>query len=233
MYNILDNLTMMKREQLIFLQNAIETVNSALTVQKMNTVELQKIIFDISLEKLNVDTDDVKNLRESLRELLEEEDKAIPYLMTKLGDYQVRYFASSLLGWFGDRASVAIPRLIGLASGNSSATGAAKRAILFIGGAEEKILQAVEEALSFEDDGSFRQLSALAVETALNHSDAFLEVLLRGAAHKNPHIREAVADIIWHLKVPEIEKIKSILSSLAVDENQAVRDAALTALDFL
>jgi hypothetical protein len=233
MFNILDNLTTMKREQLIFLQKAIETVNSALTIQKISTLEVQKIIFDISLEELAINTDEVRSLRGNLNELLEEGDKAVHYLMAKLNDYQARYFASSFLGWFGKSANIAIPKLIDLASGHSSAAGAAQKAILFIGEAQEKILHAVEEALNLEDDESFRNLSNLAVKTDLKSSDVFFEVLRRGALHESPHIREAVADIIWHLRVSDIEKIKSILMSLSVDESQAVRGAALTALDLL
>jgi hypothetical protein len=233
MFNILDNLTAMQQDQLIFLQRAIETANSALTIRKINIVELKKIIFDISLEELDADTDEVKSLRESLKEFLDEEDKAVHYLIAKLDDYQARYFASSFLGWFGNSASIAIPKLTDLASGHSSAAGAAQKAILFIGGAEQAILRAVEEALSLEDDESFRNLSALAVKTDLKSSDIFFEVLRKGATHDNPHIREAVADFVWHLQISNIEGIKSILLSLSVDESETVRDAALTALDFL
>ena len=231
MVNILDNVSNLKRYQLIFLQRAIETLNSALTIRPLKTIELQKIISDISLEELDVEINDVKSLRENLIKFLEEGDEAVRYLMTKLDDYQARYFASSFLGWFGDRASIAIPKLINLASGHSSAAGAAQRAILFIGGAEQKILQVIKEALSDEDDESFRHLSSLAVKTDLNNSDVFFEVLRTGAVHESPNIREAAVDIIWQLKVPDREKIKSILVSLSSDEDKNVRDAALTALD--
>lgn len=231
MINILDDLNTARQDQLLFLQKTIETVNSALTNQPINTMELQKIIFAISLEELN--PDEVRGSRENLIKFLEEGDEAIKYLMVKLNDYQTRYLAASFLGWFGDSASIAIPKLIGLASGHSSAAGAAQKAILFIGGAEEKILQAIREALDSEDDESFRQLSALALRTHLNSSDVFWEVLRKGAVHKNPHIREAVADIVWQLKISDTEQIRSILLSLSIDENQAVRDAALSALDFL
>jgi hypothetical protein len=233
MHKILDNPSTIKQNQLIFLGKVIETINSALTSQQIDSAGLQKIILGISLEEIAVDTDEVKSIRTNLLEFLERGDESIQYLVFKLDDYQARYFAASFLGWFGNNANSAIPQLIDLASGHSSAAGAAQKSILFIGGAEQKILTAIGEALKLEDDESFGNLSNLALKTTLNSSEVFFETLLLGAANENLHIRESVADVIGRLQVSDTEKFKSILVSLLSDKSKVVRDAALTTLNSL
>lgn len=235
MYKILDNMSALQKDQLSFLQKVIDSINTALSVRNLNASELQKIIFNISIEhqnNINSDGNEIENLRDSLIDLIED-DEAVSYLITKLHDYQARYFASSFLGWHGDRAKIALSKLINLASGHGSAAGAAQKAVLFIGGAEKEILSGVKDALNIEDDESFRHLSDLATKTSLNGSDDFFEIMIIGAENKNPNIRETVADVICRLNMDDKEKTKSILVLLSTDINEVVKDAALTALDSL
>lgn len=235
MHKILDNISELQKHQLSFLQKIIETVNDVLFVRKLTISELKKIVVDAFIAFQNnadCDRNETEYLCNALIEMVED-DEAVEYLIAKLDDYQTRYFACSFLGWYGYRAKSALPKLIDLSSGHSSAAGAAQKAIIFIGGAEKEILYSIKESLRSDDDESFRHLSNLAARTSLNGTNAFFETMRMSAEHNNPNIRESVADIIIRLRMDDQEKIRAVLDLLLIDSNEAVKNAASNALDSL
>jgi hypothetical protein len=228
MKHFFDDTDNWKPTQLLFLQKIIETVNSISLSQKLDAVEIHKIISNLSVELENQDSVELDSFRNNLLEFLKGGSESVEYLILKLEDYQTRYLVSTFLGWFGRDAFNAVPKLIDLASGHGSAAGSSQKAILLIGGAEPQILLNIESSLASEDDEAFSNLTNLAMKTTLINSKDFFEALRKGGKHKNPHFRESVTDIIWQLNLNK--EVTSILELLSTDEERFVRNAAHDAL---
>lgn len=233
MEKIFNDKTTWKSHHLTFIQKLIDTVNSKLSVQNLEIGEVQAAVSQISIDETGSKYDELKNLKNRLMKFLDDKDGAIEYLISNLNDYETRYLAASFLAWFGSDAKIAVPSLIDLVSGHGSAAGAAQRSILHIGGAEQEIIKAIEESASAEDDEIFRNLASLAIKTKLVSSDIFLEFLLKASKHHNPHIREVVADIIWHLKSMDERRISETLELLSGDNEEFVREAAIVSLKLI
>ncbi len=198
----------------------------------MTTQELGNMLIHISPNAVGLSQDDFEKFdyfRNSIIEMLNDEN-AVKYLTDALHDYHARYFASIFLGWFGSKASAALPFLIDLSSAANSATGAAYNSIILIGGAEEKILDAIEESLKEGDDFSFLQLGSLALKTKLYSSQLFLDILGSATANSVPYIRENAISILVRMDPMFRESILVLLKKLQNDESQDVKEAAIESI---
>jgi len=156
-------------------------------------------------------------------------NRIIPFLISKLDDYDDRYLAAIMLGWFGARAQSAISDLISLASGSSGVVEVAKQSVIQIGNAESEIISALQNSVAFNDDGEFRELSNLAVRYGCSSNTMFQNILKVATESDNPDLREAVADIISTLEGEIKQGFTSILDILKSDPNEHVRQAAFEA----
>ncbi len=207
-------------------------IQSTLANRKMTAKELSNMLIHISPDTVGLSQDDFEKFdyfRSSIIEMLNDEN-AVNYLTDALHDYHARYLASVFLGWFGSKASTALPILIDLASAANSATGAAYNSIILIGEAEEKILGAVEKSLEERDDFSFLQLGSLALKTKLYSSQLFLDILGNATANSVPDIRENAISILVRMDPMFRESILVLLKKLQNDESQDVKEAAIESM---
>jgi hypothetical protein len=155
--------------------------------------------------------------------MLEDED-AIFVLANKLGEYNDRYLAATMLGWFGPKAWIAIPQLVDLASGSSGAVGAAKQSIILIGQAESQIMAALLMSIAADDDGEFRELWDLIVRAGHHQlAPGFLDTLQTAAQSNNPDMKEAVVDAIEKLDALSKQKVSFVLDQLKDDSDDVMR----------
>ncbi len=171
--------------------------------------------------------DVVDRLLDAVSTLLLEKDTAIPLLIQKLDDYEGRYFAATMLGWFGPDAVEAIPALIGLASGPSGAAGAAQQAIVHIGGSEPEVLSALAASLDYEDAGDFYALGRFVVDAGYRNRLAYLDVLRRATESGNKEIRAATVSLIARLSSADKQELVHVIEQLKHDPADSVRTVAL------
>jgi hypothetical protein len=169
----------------------------------------------------------VDRLLDAVITLLLEKDTAIPLLIQKLDDYEGRYFAATMLGWFGSDAVGAIPALIGLASGPSGAAGAAQQAIVRIGGGESGVVSALAASLDYEDAEDFYALGRFCVDAGYSNRLAYLDVLRRATESGKKEIRAATVSLIARLSSVDKQELVHVIEQLKHDPEDSVRTAAL------
>jgi hypothetical protein len=174
--------------------------------------------------------DVVDHLLDAVITLLLNKDTAIPLLVQKLDDYEGRYFAATMLGWFGSDAVGAIPALIGLASGPSGGAGAAQQAIVRIGGGESAVLSALEASLTYDDAGDFGQLNELFMQAGYTTIQKYLDIVHKAAIALNPELRGEAVYAIAKLSTADKQRLASEIQQLKRDPIDSVRTAAMTEL---
>jgi hypothetical protein len=172
----------------------------------------------------------VDRLLDAVITLLLEKETAIPLLTQKLDDYEGRYFAATMLGWFGSDAVGAIPALIGLASGPSGAAGAAQQAIVRIGGGESAVLSALEASLTYNDAGDFGELNELFMQAGYTTTQKYLNIVHKAAIALNPKLRGEAVYAIAKLSTADKQRLASEIQQLKRDPIDSVRTAAMTEL---
>lgn len=159
------------------------------------------------------------------------EDESLIYdLIDRLKVYDDRFIATVLLGWFGSKAHLALPRLIDIARGSSSSVEVAKQSVILIGNAEQQIVLALRTSILDSDDGAFRELIDLVNRIGYSHNPDFENILNLAMSSENPHIRESLADAISSLSPLQKQQFLPFLERLAQDPEENVKSVASEAL---
>lgn len=227
----IDYLFMLNSSEREVLHSIVNRISAMIAQVKLTPEQIrEKLINEVpgDGELQSFDAYTVSKVTKALIQILSSET-AIPFLVAKLYDYDNRYLAALMLGWFGEKAQSAISELLDIASGTSGAVEVAKQSIILIGNAEREIILALQESVSANDDGEFRELSDLAIRYKCTSQREFQSILEFAAQSKNPDLREAVADAISKLGTTDKQKFTPILDVLKNDVDGNVRLAAFEA----
>jgi hypothetical protein len=170
----------------------------------------------------------VNNMIRTIFDILQD-DTMVQNLIWRLNDYRDSTLATTLLGWFGKRAHLALSPLVSIASGTGPAVELAKQAILRIGDVRLEIMQALRVSLSACADHEFRELSSLMIRAGYASSVDFANLITEAAMSENADIREATACTIQNLESSVKQQLLPVLDHLKNDPIEYVRQAAIDA----
>lgn len=226
-----DDIFMLNYDERQVLRSVLNQISANTEQAKLTPEQIrEKLIHEVPYhgELKRFDDQTVSKVTEALAQVLSSE-AAIPFLISKLQDYDSRYLAALLLGWFGEKAEAAVSELVNIASGSGGAVEVAKQSIILIGNAEREIILALQKSVSANDDGEFRELSDLALRYKGIPQMEFQRILELAVQSKNSDLREAVADVISKLNATDKQRFTLILERLKNDADENVRLAAFEA----
>jgi hypothetical protein len=220
--------TLAPGRELATLQAVIEAVDTLIGDQNESISSLVGLLEDSSFVNRLYEQHDshlVSKILASITQMLTSED-SIHNLILRLDIRHERDLAAIYLGWFGSRASQALPELIDLASGNSGTVGPAKQAIRRIGNAEALLISALRKSILADDDGEFREVCGLIITMNYASAPVFRDLLYQAVQSTNDDMKIAVADAISKLKPSAKKQFSTLVERLMLDVNPEVLRAA-------
>jgi HEAT repeat protein len=169
----------------------------------------------------------------ALERVLEMGDRAVPVLIQEL-DHKKAMPIAKALGLLMDRpgAAEAIPRLLDWVVANAPVRSEALEAVIRAGGSVvPELVKRLKFSAEAGDDEAVRHLLDLGVRLPEDAQEPVVEVIVGLLKDSNPHIREAAADAVWGLGLPQGAPAADSLRAISANDlNAAVRSAAEEAL---
>ena len=170
----------------------------------------------------------------SLKNVVEQGDRAIPALLDALDHKQANPIAQALgLLMPSPMAGEAIPRLLDWVVVQAPIHPDARDALLRAGDrVTSPLIARLRQAAEVGDDEAVRNLLDLGVRLSDESLERLVPVVVELLEHRDPHIREAAADAIWRLGLPYGRPAVAALRRLRDDDDEEdeVRTAAAGAL---